>query len=39
MSPFVTRHLKRYGNYMVNLHNIPQPLEVAISLPPEIFQI
>ncbi|MBK1991002.1 Tn3 family transposase, partial [Sphaerospermopsis aphanizomenoides BCCUSP55] len=38
LSPFVTRHLKRYGDYVVNLHNVPQPLEVAISLPPEIFQ-
>jgi TnpA family transposase len=37
LSPYVTRHLKRYGNYVVNLQNIPQPFEMAIHLPPEIF--
>lgn len=39
LSPHVNRHIKRYGDYVVNLRNIPQPLEVAISLPPEIFEI
>lgn len=39
LSPYVNRHIKRYGDYVVNLRNIPQPLEVAISLPPEIFEI
>jgi len=39
LSPYVTRHLKRYGDYVVNLHNIPQPLEAAINLPPEIFEV
>jgi TnpA family transposase len=38
MSPYITRHIKRYGDYVVNLHNIPQPLEAAINLPPEIFE-
>ena len=38
LSPYVTRHIKRYGDYIVNLQSIPQPLEVAISLPPEIFE-
>jgi TnpA family transposase len=38
LSPYVTRHLKRYGDYVVNLHNIPQPLEAALHLPPEIFE-
>ncbi|MCP6760080.1 MAG: Tn3 family transposase, partial [Fischerella sp. CENA71] len=33
LSPYVNRHIKRYGDYVVNLRNIPQPLEVAISLP------
>jgi predicted deacylase len=27
ISPYLTRHLKRYGDYVVDLHNIPQPLE------------
>jgi len=35
LSPYLTRHLKRYGDYVVDLQNIPQPLE-AIPLPIEI---
>jgi hypothetical protein len=31
LSPYITRHIKRYGDYVVNLHNIPQPLEAAIN--------
>lgn len=38
LSPYVNRHIKRYGDYVVNLHNIPQPLEAAMNLPPEIFE-
>ena len=37
-SPYVNRHIKRYGDYVVNLRNISQPLEVAIYLQPEIFE-
>ncbi len=36
LSPYITRHIKRYGDYVVDLHNIPQPLEGAILLPIEI---
>lgn len=36
LSPYLTRHLKRYGDYVVDLHNISQPLEGAIHLPIEI---
>lgn len=36
LSPYLTRHLKRYRDYVVDLHNIPQPLEGAIHLPIEI---
>ena len=39
LSPFITRHIKRYGDYVVNLQSIPQPFEAAINLPPEIFEI
>ena len=39
LSPFGTRNIKRYGDYIVNLQNIPQPLQLAINLPPEIFKI
>ena len=37
LSPYLTRHIKRYGDYVVNLQNIPQPFETAIHLPPSIF--
>ncbi|MUG98939.1 Tn3 family transposase [Scytonema sp. UIC 10036] len=37
LSPYITRHLKRFGDYVVDLKNIPQPLESAIPLPQEIF--
>lgn len=36
LSPYLTRHLKRYGDYVVDMENIPQPLEGAIALPIEI---
>lgn len=38
LSPYPTRHLKRYGDFIVNLNHIPQPLETAINLPPEILE-
>jgi TnpA family transposase len=33
LSPYMTRHIKRYGDYVVDLSQIPQPLETAIKLP------
>ena len=39
LSPYVTKDIKRYGDYVVNLHNIEQPFEAAINLPPEIFEM
>lgn len=38
LSPYLTRHLKRYGDYVVDLHNTPPPMESALDLPPEIFE-
>jgi TnpA family transposase len=38
MSPYLNRNLKRYGDYVVDLKNIPQPFEGAINLPIEIFE-
>ena len=38
MSPYLNRNLKRYGDYVVDLKNIPQPFEGAINLPSEIFE-
>lgn len=36
MSPDITRHLKRYGDYVVDLQNVSQPIEGAMLLPIEI---
>ncbi|NJO97970.1 MAG: Tn3 family transposase [Pleurocapsa sp. CRU_1_2] len=38
MSPYINRNLKRYGDYVVDLKNIPQPFEGAINLPIGIFE-
>jgi hypothetical protein len=32
LSPYLTRHLKRYGDYVIDLQQKPQPLEAAIAL-------
>jgi TnpA family transposase len=39
LSPYLTSHIKRYGDYVVDWHNLPQPWEQAIPLPLEIFEI
>ncbi len=36
LSPYILKHLKRFGDYVVDLQNIPQPLESAILLPIDI---
>lgn len=36
LSPYITRHIKRYGDYMVDLSRVPPPWEGAIPLPIEI---
>ena len=33
VSPYITRNLKRYGDYVVDFKQIPLPLEDAIPLP------
>ena len=33
ISPYITCHLRRYGDYVVDVNDIPQPLELALSLP------
>lgn len=35
LSPYLTQHIKRYGDYVVELGNIPQPLKGAMILPVE----
>jgi hypothetical protein len=36
LSPYITRHIKRYGDYRVDLSRVPPPWEEAIPLPIEI---
>lgn len=38
LSPYITKQLKRFGDYVVDLQNIPQPLESAMLLPIEIIE-
>jgi TnpA family transposase/antitoxin (DNA-binding transcriptional repressor) of toxin-antitoxin stability system len=38
LSPYITRHLKRYGEYVVDLETVPQPFESAIQLPELVVQ-
>ncbi len=33
LSPYLTGHLKRYGDFVIDLQSIPAPLEGAIHLP------
>ena len=33
LSPYLTRNLRRYGDYVVDVNDIPHPLELAIPLP------
>ena len=33
LSPYLTGHLKRYGDFVIDLQSIPAPLEGAIRLP------
>jgi TnpA family transposase len=32
LSPYLTRHLRRYGEFVIDLQSIPSPLEEAISI-------
>jgi TnpA family transposase len=36
LSPYITRQIKRYGDYLVDLSRVPPPWEGAIPLPIEI---
>ena len=33
LSPYLTRHLKRYGDFVIDLQTVPMPLEGAIFIP------
>ncbi len=38
LSPYLTRHLKRYGDFVIDLQTVPQPLEGAMTLPDEVME-
>jgi len=33
LSPYITRHIKRFGDYVINLENIPKAIDMTISIP------
>jgi hypothetical protein len=33
LSPYLTRHLKRYGDFVIDLQTIPMPMEGEIFIP------
>jgi hypothetical protein len=33
LSPYLTCHLKRYGDFVIDLQTIPMPMEGAIFIP------
>ncbi|MGK7907520.1 MAG: hypothetical protein AB4040_09870 [Synechococcus sp.] len=38
LSPYLTEGRKRYGDFIVDLSNIPQPFEEAIQLPLDLME-
>lgn len=33
LSPYLTRHIKRFGDYSIGLTNIPKAIDLSISIP------
>nr|WP_242951599.1 transposase [Clostridium felsineum] len=33
LSPYLTRHIKRFGDYVIDLKNIPKEIDMTISIP------
>jgi hypothetical protein len=33
LSPYITRHIKRFGDYVIDLENIPKAIDMNISIP------
>ena len=32
LSPYITRHIKRFGDYVIDLENIPKAIDMGFSL-------
>jgi hypothetical protein len=33
LSPYITKHIKRFGDYIIDLENKPKDLDMEISIP------
>lgn len=33
LSPYITKHIKRFGDYMIDLDNVPKSIDMSISIP------
>lgn len=33
LRPYITRHIKRFGDYVIDLQNIPKAIDMTISIP------
>lgn len=33
LSPYITRYIKRFGDYVIDLKNIPKAIDMNISIP------
>lgn len=33
LSPYITKHIKRFGDYVIDLENIPKAIDMSISIP------
>ncbi len=33
LGPYITKHIKRFGDYVIDLQNIPKSIDMSISIP------
>jgi hypothetical protein len=33
LSPYLTRHVRRYGDYVINVENTPDPIDNELDMP------
>jgi TnpA family transposase/uncharacterized coiled-coil protein SlyX len=33
LSPYITRHIKRFGDYVIDLENVPNAIDMSVSIP------
>jgi TnpA family transposase len=33
LSPYLTKHIKRFGDYIIDLENVPNPIDTSVSIP------